>query len=403
MAIQSGVGKKLVYKAETTWGTLAGTTGGQRLRRTSSDVALQKDTYQSNEIRSDFQVADMRHGTRRIAGTISGELSLATYKDFLAAQFRAAWATGVSKSNTEFTSMAADNATSKFTVGGSTWVAQGFKVGDVIRFANLSEAANNSKNFLITALSGVDATVYPTPTTMSADTSFTVAVQGKKLVMAESSHTNDSFTIEHNYADIDVSEVFSGCRITSTRLSLPGTGLMTASFGVVGKDMEVKTAGNAPYFTSPTAETSTGILAAVNGRLYIGGTAVAVVTGMELTIDNNISGDPVIGANTVPELFQGRMRVSGQVTAFFENETLLNLFVNETEFQIIAFIEAAGSDPKEFMVINLPRCKSGGAAKDDGEKGLIQNIPFTALIQTSGGASTVYDKTTIALQDSLVS
>jgi hypothetical protein len=42
----------------------------QIVRRVSSTLKLAKDTYQSNEIRSDRQIYDFRHGVKRVTGGI---------------------------------------------------------------------------------------------------------------------------------------------------------------------------------------------------------------------------------------------------------------------------------------------------------------------------------------------
>ena len=68
MANASGVFKSLTYKKEGTFGVVPAASGGQALRRISSDLSLKKDTYQSSEIRPDQQIADFRHGVRRAAG-----------------------------------------------------------------------------------------------------------------------------------------------------------------------------------------------------------------------------------------------------------------------------------------------------------------------------------------------
>jgi hypothetical protein len=91
IAKATGVAKQLRYKAESTWGTAPGASGAQLLRRVTSTLDLKKQTYRSNEIRSDYQVNDMRHGVRSVEGTINGELSPGTYKDFLAAAVRKAF------------------------------------------------------------------------------------------------------------------------------------------------------------------------------------------------------------------------------------------------------------------------------------------------------------------------
>ena len=85
MATASGIFKQVKYKAEVTYGTIPAAAASQALRRVTSSLDMTKDTYQSNEIRPDFQMADFRHGTRKVGGSINGELSAKTYADFMAA------------------------------------------------------------------------------------------------------------------------------------------------------------------------------------------------------------------------------------------------------------------------------------------------------------------------------
>lgn len=59
-------------------------------------------------------------------------------------------------------------------VGASNWAAEGFAVNDILRFVNLSVAANNATNFTITDLDGADATLSPPPTDNPVDAVFTV-------------------------------------------------------------------------------------------------------------------------------------------------------------------------------------------------------------------------------------
>ena len=86
--IAQGVSKILAYKKQTGLGSPASGSGGQDLRRTSSTINLTKEAYQSAEIRSDQQIADYRHGPKQVSGTVSGELSAGTYKDFLGSVLR---------------------------------------------------------------------------------------------------------------------------------------------------------------------------------------------------------------------------------------------------------------------------------------------------------------------------
>ena len=91
MPIASGINKIVSYKKETTFGVLPSASGAQTIRRVSSSFNLAKETYQSEEIRTDYQLADFRHGVRSVEGDVSGELSAGTYSDFLASALARNW------------------------------------------------------------------------------------------------------------------------------------------------------------------------------------------------------------------------------------------------------------------------------------------------------------------------
>ena len=399
MALATGVAKQLAYKAESTWGTVPAAASAQSLRRVSSNLSLKKQTYQSSEIRSDYQVADFRHGVRSVEGSISGELSPGTYKDFMAAAVRKAFASVSAITGVGLT-VAASGAYYTITRSAGDYVTGGLKVGDVIRITAGAVNANNlNKNCLIIALTTTIATVYVlnglTLTAEGPIASCTVTVVGKKTMVPTSSHTDPSFSIEHWFSDVAQSEVFSGCKINTVSVQLPPTGIATAEFGIMGKDV---TTSSSQYFTTPTAATTSGVVAAVNGAVIVNGARVANITGLNFTVNGGMTAEPVVGANSYPDIFEGRVTVSGQVTAFFEDNTYFDIFDDETEVAIACAFTTSNAKDADFVAFVFPRVKFGSADKDDGEKGIVQTLSFTALYNGSGTTS---DVTTFAIQDSL--
>lgn len=392
MTIASGIFKQLRFKKETTWGVAAGTTGGQLLRRVTSDLDLLKSTYESNEMRSDFQVADMRHGIRSAAGTINGELSPGTYSEFFEAALRKLFAAGATTGVKTDISFAA-NAINR---GAGSFITDGFKVGDVVRATG--SAANSNKNCRITTLTALAMGVDRTLTVEAVGPSVTVALPGKKTSVPLTGHTDDSFSIEHFFADLVQSELFTGCKPSQIDVDLPPTGMSTIAINVQGKGI---TPDTSEYFTTPSSETTSGLLTGVSGKLRVGTTDLAVVTGAKLSIQGNYSNAEVVGSNEIAAVFPGRVRVSGEFTAYFEDVTLRDAFVNETELSLYLYLTTGSEDNADFVNIIMPRIKVGGAKKDDGEKGIIQTIPFTALLNISGGSAVNSEKTTISIQDSL--
>jgi hypothetical protein len=409
----AGVFKQLAYKAEATFGTAPGQASAQALRRVTSSLDLSKETYQSNEIRTDLQMVDFRHGVRRVQGTIAGELSPGTYKDFVAAALKKDFAAVTASTSVSLT-IATSGSYYTVTRSAGSFLSDGYKAGMVIRLTVGSlNALNISKNLLILNINSATVLLV-TPlngTAMFAEgpiTGCTVTAVGKVTYVPTTSHTDKSFAFEHWYSDLVQSELFLGCKIAKLGLALPPTGIATVSMDVMGQDYADTTAKRgavaltSQYFTTPTAATTSGVLAAVNGVIAGGGAKLANVTGLSIDIAANYTGDPVVGQNIVPFLFAGRVLVSGQMTAYFDSITQRDAFVNETLTDVILALGVDNTGTSEFISVALPAVKFGGSAKDDGEKGLVQTIPFQAVMDTTGSATTTDTyQTTAMIQDSL--
>lgn len=400
-AIATGVFKQLVAKKQSALGTKATAGSAQVYRRVTSTLDLKKATYNSNEIRPSMQRADFRHGIRSVDGTISGELSVGTYQGFTESVLRAA-AASVS-AYAAGTDVAADSA-GTFTDTSAGFLTAGLKVGMVGRWTGWSSTANNGRNFLITELTAsvmtgifLDGTAVTTDAGgVSDDVTFTPV--GKYIAIPTTGHTRDYWTIEHNFADITQSEQFTDCVISSMAVKLPPTGMATVDFSAMGLDMDTSTSA---YFTTPTAVSSGGILAAVNGAMYVDGVAVGLITGIDFTVNGNHSAPGgVVGANVDPDIFPGVIDVTGNLTVLFADATMRDHFVNETEVSLVVVLTTNNTATADFQSHVFHRVKVGGASKDDGEKGLTMTMPFTALENTAGGSGAKSMATTYWVQDS---
>lgn len=396
----TGLFKRVKYKAEVTFGTIPAAPSAQLLRRVTSSLDLAKQTYQSNEIRTDLQISDFRHGVRSVAGAVNGELSAKTYADFFAAAVKRAFAAVAAISGASIT-IAGAGPTYTLTRAAGSFLTDGIKIGDVVQLSvGVFNAANIGKNLMITALTATVATVFVVNgVALVAEgpiVSSTFTVIGKKTFIPTTGHLDQSFSIEHYFSDLVASEVFSGCKVDKLDVQLPPTGMATVAISFMGQN--VTTAG-AEYFTSPTAATTTGTLASVNGVLRANGTSYATLTGLSLSINPALSSAPVVGSNTVPFLFPGSVVVSGQFTAYFSDTVLRDAFLNETEIDLMAVFTADNTASADFISFVIPRLKVGGAAKNDGQGGIIQTFPFTALFNKNGGVGIATEQTTISIQD----
>jgi hypothetical protein len=400
----AGVYKQVAFKRNTgAYGALPSNAGGQLLRRTQSTLNLTKDIYKSNEINTHMQDQDVRHGVRRVSGSIQGELSAGTYSDFFAAALRRDFTAGEVDAGLNLTIAAGAGSTYTITRDAGSFITDGFKKGDVVRLtAGAFNAANLNKNLVVVNLTALVATVMVlNGSTLTAEgpiAAATLAVAGKKTFMPSSGQTAIDYAIEHWYADVGISHVFTGCMPTQITLNLPPTGMATIETQFVGQNLGQK--GSAQYFDAAAAATTTGIMAAVNGMLVAGGTRVATVTGAQATINGNRSGDPVVGSNVLPFSFAGRLQASGQLTVYLADSTFYDAFDNETELDLYLALTADDTANSDFLSLVLPRLKLSGASMNDGEGGIVMTCPFTALYNSAGGTGTTAEQTTLVVQDS---
>lgn len=417
MGIASGIEKKLILAPQATKGTCAaaGLETAQYLRRVTSSLNVVKETYQSNEMRADRQIADFRHGVQSIEGSLSGELSPGTYRHFMAAILRKAWvAAPKSGAESDVTAAVTTGAAGTFTSASTaTFLTDGLKVGDVIRWTGWTTtgAGNNGRNFLITALTekvmtGVMLDGLPVVEKIAGDPVTATGV-GSKVWTPTTGHTEDWFSLEHHYSDLDLSEVFYDVKVNSMSIKLPPSGIAGIDIGLMGLNYSNKAAGESPYFTKVLPAATGGALAAVNGALYVQGVKVALLTGLDINIAANLSSEAVVGSNVKPDIFDGRVIVTGNMTVYFEDATFRDYFINETEVSVSAAFTTNNTATADFIAFTMPRVKVGGAGKDDGEKGIVQTMPFTALFDTGAGpddGATATDSlaTTLSIQDSTV-
>ena len=391
MAISNGTAKVVAYKKETTFGTLAGSTGGKQLRRVTADFNLVKESYSSSEIRTSRQNASSTHGVRSAEGSLSAELSAGSYADFMGSI--------LARDFTPVTLGAAANVT--VTVSGTTYqfvrsvgsfVTDGFRPGLIVNASGLTDVDDNGRDFLITAASALNVTFVPldtlgTPTAQGVASSVTFTVPGKHTFIPASGHTNQSYTIEEWYSDIAQSQVFTGMKVNSMGVSMPSTGIITLDFGFTGKDMAQT--GTTQYFTSPAAQSASGVMAAVNGAVIVNGQPVALITSIDFTVDRATENATAVGSNSLAEIFTGRILVTGNMSVYFTDANFRNYFNNETEVSLVLGVSTNACGTGSAMSFYMPRVKVNSFGLADAELGITASASFEAL-ESCDGLSTIF-------------
>lgn len=389
MAKAIGNNKRVAYKKETTWGTPAGATGATQLRRTTAEMNLTKETYQSEEIRTDYMIADMRHGVRSAEGSLNGELSPGSYAPFFGSILARNFAVAASATNQEVT-IAASGTNFTITRTAGDFLAGGFKVGTVVRLSGVGlNSANVDNNCLIISVTDDELTVKVlSSTSLVAEgpiSAVDIVTEGKTTYVPKTGHTDDSYSIEQWYSDIAQSELFTGMKVGTANVTLPATGFITTDFSFLGKDLSVT--GTTEYFTSPAPANTNGLLTAVQGALIVNGVEGACVTDASISISRAQSPAQCVGSNSNSEIFVGRIEVTGSLSVYFSDASLRNYFDNESTVSLVLAITTGEEKDADFITFVLPKIKLGSFNSADANEFIIASVDFTALLNdvTTGG------------------
>ncbi len=131
----------------------------------------------------------------------------------------------------------------------------------------------------------------------------------------------------------------------------------------------------------PTAATTTSILnASTNvGSLTEAGTALGVaISAFDMTIDGQLQPVTQVGSASLAGITDGTFSVTGTLTAYYENNTLYNKVIADTETSHSGrFTDAAGN----IMIYTVPRMKFEGDPSGGGQNTLIPlPLKYSALL-----------------------
>lgn len=264
--------------------------------RTGGAPILAKESFQSADIRSDRQVADMRHGFRSASLSLPVEMRHTEYDSILESLMY------------------------------STWAANVLKIGVIEK----------------------------------------------------------SFTFESGFLDIAQYGVMTGGVVNGLSMSVTPDGIVTGTFELMGKDLSYS---GTPLDASPAAAGTSEPFDSLTGTINEGGSPIAIVTGLDFSIENSIEAPKVVGSNSASELIEGQAVVTGTVTAYFEDATLLDKFANETSSSIDVTLTDPAAQTLKFDFGNV--LYTGGELDVGGTGPITVSLPFTALYDVADASTLV--------------
>ena len=204
--------------------------------------------------------------------------------------------------------------------------------------------------------------------------------------------TIKSYSIQDAALDISQFRTFEGVMVNTMAMSLAPNAITTATFGLVGQDMVQ--AATAPAGSTYTAYSTNEPFDSFSGSITEGGSAIAIVSSLDFTLNNNLSPTYVLGSAVTPQMQFGMSTLEGTMTVYYQDAVLITKFLNETESSLSIVLDdrVAG---KTYTLL-MPRIKINGAAVPvaNPESRLI-TVPFVALKDSSTGTQFRITRTTV--------
>jgi hypothetical protein len=198
--------------------------------------------------------------------------------------------------------------------------------------------------------------------------------------------------IEKQFTDLATAQYFkyNGLRVNNFKLGAKAEGIIECSVGLIGAKETVGTSAYDATLTDLGHTPFDGFECSIKE----GGSAIAIVTEIEFTLENNLDGSVFVigGAGQRASLPAGSVKVSGTLTALFDSVTLYTKATGHTESALeIIFTKGAGTGASAgnekltfFMdeLIYKPQ-----APVVPGPKGVMVELPFEAYYDNDADAS----------------
>lgn len=291
----SGSRHSMALVAESTAGSTPATPSFTPIRQTGTTLALTKETLQSNELRADRQITDVRHGNSQVGGDISTELSYGgAFDTMLEAVLCGSWQ---------------------------------------------EDSPEAGKDRLAAGV------------------------------------VRRPFTIERHFSDIGQYLRYRGCEFNTWALEVATNAIVTSTFGMVGQVMD--SPSQTPISGATYAQDSSAApFDSFSGEISEGGSNIATVTSLSLSLENGLTPLFAVGSNTAASVSIARSNLTGSIAAFFDSEALYEKFLNESESNL-QFTLSSDAGTYTFL---LPRLKYTGGQPDVSQEGEVTvSMEFQAL------------------------
>jgi hypothetical protein len=206
------------------------------------------------------------------------------------------------------------------------------------------------------------------------------------------------FSLEDAALDVSQFRQFSGCLVNTATFNIAPNQMIQATFDIVGRNM---VQAQSALGASPSVPTGFEPFDSYNGVLLEGGIGtgdtLCNISALQFSIANDVAPLHVImcegNRDTAAAMQFGMATVEGTLTAYYEDETLIDKFLDEEETSLSVTVDdPTGANGYTFY---FPRVKYNGASVPvSNPQARLVELPFVALKSLSDGFSLRLTRTT---------
>ncbi|MCF8094471.1 MAG: hypothetical protein K9J79_03830 [Desulfobacteraceae bacterium] len=222
--------------------------------------------------------------------------------------------------------------------------------------------------------------MFGSPTTTGTSTPYT-----HKFTVGD---IQPSLVIEHKFADASAAIAyakFNGCKIGSWSLEFGGDGEVVSSFEILGADENI----NDVAYDSGPVEPSFQRFQMFQAQIKEGGSTSAIITEGDFTVNFGLDADtarPVGNNGRLSDIFEGILEASGNITALFQDRTLIDKAINSTETSIA--LGFTNGDLEIWITFNEVQLERN-TPEVSGPQGVTLSLPWQAYYDDATDVSVV--------------
>lgn len=343
---------EIIAKSETVWGETPSGGTWDYLRITGESLDRNKEEEVSKEIQSHAQDTDIIQVGASTSGDLNFDLTWGTWDTWFEALLRKTAVT-VSYTASTISAASADNSINDSAVAFPATIV----VGMWVRIAGFTGTAANNATAEVVSVTTAKIVVKDGT---NGGVTFVNDAEGEAVTitakMIRCGTTLKSLVVEKRFTDVTQYKQYNGLRVEKFSLSIPAKGLITGSFGVVGK--QATRSGSSVVGGGSINSINTQEVFSASGNVaYMregGTTLTTIVKEIKIDVANNTGPLDQVASIYPANYRMGKFAITGTIDAYFEDGNLLDKFLADTES---SFHLKLSDDNGKVIVFSFPRMK----------------------------------------------